>query len=601
MSNSGEMTTVDGPATARGFAVGPVFVVRGDGAIPVPEYAIENGCEGDEALRFRRALFAARRDLENLVSTLKARSGRADAKIFECHVMLLEDMTLAEEAENYILKDRINAEAAVRRTADNARAVFGRMNDSYFRERVRDLDDVERRVLECLMGRAANPHAGLKVPSVIVADDLTPSETVQLPRDLVLGFAMNRGSTTSHVALLARSMGIPAVTGLGDITSRVQPGETVLLDGTAGTVTLSPTAAAIREFRDLVELQREISEQVIFGAPAGTLKEGGEVLLYANLHPGAPLDGIKELGARGIGLYRSEYLWLNKEGEPSEEEQYAAYREVAEFAATLSDRATATIRVLDIGGDKLVRGISQRNDTRQRESNPFLGNRSIRYLLSNPEVFRTQLRAILRASAHGKIRLLYPMISCVEELRKSAEILDAIRRELDAEGIAYDHDIPVGAMIEVPSAAINAASLAKYVSFFSIGTNDLIQYTMAADRGNESVANLYQPTNPAILGLIRHVVDVAKKCGIKVGVCGESAADPIVGVLWAAFGIDMLSMSATYIPVISKLLSKLTRRDLNDYRQAILDYSEDRTSEEILARCHEWMLEKIPDLDNIVI
>ena len=595
------MKTVDGLSTARGFAVGPVFVYRGDGDIPVPEYVIETGCEGDEALRFRRAIFAARRDLENLISTLKARSGRADVKIFESHVMLIEDMMLAEEAENRILKEHINAEAAVRRTADNARAVFGRMNDPYFRERVRDLDDVERRILQNLMGTAANPHAGLKVPSVIVADDLTPSETVQLPRDLVLGFATNGGSTTSHVALLARSMGIPAVTGLGDITSLVTPGETVLLDGTAGTVTIDPTAAAIRDFRDLIERQKEISEEVVRGAPVGTLKNGGEVLLFANIHPGVPLKDVRNLGARGVGLYRSEYLWLNREGEPSEEQQYAAYREVAEFASTLSDRASVTIRALDIGGDKLVRGISQRSDTRQREANPFLGNRSIRYLLSNPEVFKTQLRAILRASAHGRVRLLYPMISCVEELRKSAEILDEVRRELDAAGVAYDHDVSVGAMIEVPSAAINAAALAKYVDFFSIGTNDLIQYTMAADRGNDSVANLYQPTNPAILGLMRHVVDVAKKAGIKVGVCGESAADPIVGILWAAFGVDMLSMSATYIPVTSKLLSKLTRKDLDEYLHLVLDMGDDKTADEILEKCREWMHSKIPDLDNIVI
>ncbi len=595
------MVAVRGLATARGFAVGPVFVFRGDGDIPVPEYVVETGREEDEVLRFRRAIFAARRDLETIISTLKARAGRADAKIFECHLMILEDASFTGETESRIRQERMNAEASVRRTVDNARAVFGRMNDPYFRERVRDLEDVERRVLQCLLGAAANPTAELKTPSIIVADDLTPSETIQLPRDLVLGFATNGGSTTSHVALLARSMGIPAVTGLGDITSLVEPGETVLLDGTEGSVTISPTAAAIREFRDLVERQREISEEVVSGRPAGMLKDGSSIFLYANLHPGAPLDGVKDLGARGVGLYRSEYLWLNEEGEPSEEQQYAAYREVAEFAGTLSEGGSATIRVLDIGGDKLVRGISQRNDTRQRESNPFLGNRSIRYLLSNPEVFKTQLRAILRASAHGKIYLLYPMISCVEELRESAAILECVRRELDAEGLAYDHEMPVGAMIEVPSAAIIAGALAKYVSFFSIGTNDLIQYTMAADRGNESVARLYQPTNPAILGLMRHVVGIAKKAGLRVGVCGESAADPIIGVLWAAFGIDMLSMSATYIPVISKLLSKLTRKDLDEYLKTVLDMGEDKTGVEILAKCREWMASKIPDLDNIII
>ena len=595
------MRTISGLATARGFAVGPVFVYRGGDDIPIPEYAVVPGAEVDELVRFRRANMEARRDLEGLIETLRERTGRSDIKIFECHMMLLEDSVLAGETEKYILEGRINAEAAVRRTAARARAMFERMSDPYFRERVRDLDDVERRLLKKLLGCAANPSFGLSRPSVIVADDLTPSETVQIPRDLVLGFATNGGSATSHVALLARSMGIPAVTGLGDITSLVAPGDTVLLDGTAGTVTVSPNAAAIREFRDLVERQKEISEEALTGAPAGTLHDGGEVLLYANLHPGAPFDGVKVSGARGVGLYRSEYLWLNDESEPSEEKQFEAYRSVAEFASTLSKDGQATIRVLDIGGDKLVRGVSLASDGRRREANPFLGNRSIRYLLSNREVFKTQLRAILRASAFGKVRLLYPMISCVDELRAAAEVLSQVRTSLDAEGVAYDHDMEVGAMIEVPSAAINAASIARHVDFLSIGTNDLVQYTMAADRGNDSVSHLYQPTNPAVLRLMRNVVSAAKERGMKVSVCGESASDPIVGVLWAAMGVDELSMSATYIPVMSKLFSKLTRSDLDDYMKTAEAAVDDATADEILAVCRDWMERKIPDIANIVI
>ena len=595
MSNKGPMRTIAGLATARGFAVGPAFIYRGDGEIPIPQYVVKPGREADELLRLKRALVETKGDLEKLISAVKEHTGGKDVRVFECHLMMLDDIVLVDETEKYIREDRINAETAVQRTANHARRQFAQMNDPYFRERVRDIDDVERRLLKALTGFAEDPTTELKVPSIVVADDLTPSETVRLPRDLVLGFATNGGSTTSHVALLARAMGIPAVTGLGDITHRAIAGETLLLDGTNGAITIFPTASAIRDFSDLIERQRELVEDVATGAPAGTLKDGSDIPLYANIHPGVPVADIKAQGARGVGLYRSEYLWLNRELEPTEEEQFEAYSDAAKFAKTLGDRSTIAIRTLDIGGDKLVRGIST------KEANPFLGNRSIRYLLSNPDVFKKQLRAILRASVFGKVGIMYPMVSCVEELQAAAKMFAQVTEQLDAEGVAYDRDLPVGAMIEVPSAAINADALAKYVKFFSIGTNDLIQYTMAADRGNESVANLYQPTNPAILGLIRHVVDVAKKCGIKVCVCGESAADPIVGVLWAAFGIDMLSMSATYIPVISKLLSKLTRRDLNDYRQAILDYSEDRTSEEILARCHEWMLEKIPDLDNIVI
>ena len=589
------MRTIAGLATARGFAIGPVFIYRGSGDVPIPEYVVDPGHEAEELVRLKRAVLETQRDLEAMISTLKERSGHTDVRVFECHQMLLEDPVLFGETEKYILEDHVNAEAAVRRTANHARAQFERMNDPYFRERVRDLDDVERRLLKALTGFGGSPHLELKAPSIVIADDLTPSETVQLPREYVLGFATNGGSTTSHVALLARAMGIPAVTGLGDITGKVIAGETVLLDGTNGAVTIAPDEEAVRSFSDLVERQKEIVEDVSRGAPAGTLKDGGDVLIYANVHPGVPVADVKEQGARGVGLYRSEYLWLNREMEPTEEEQFEAYSDAAKFAASLGPRSSITIRTLDIGGDKLVRGISS------KEANPFLGNRSIRYLLSNPDVFRTQLRAILRASVFGKVGILYPMVSCVEELREAAAILADVKRELDGKGIAYDKAVPVGAMIEVPSAAINADALAKHVQLFSIGTNDLVQYTMAADRGNESVAHLYQPTNPAVLKLMRMTIDAAKRNGIPVGVCGESASDPIVGVLWAAMGVDMLSMSATYIPLMSKLFSRLTRADLDDYLKTVEAMGNSATADEILAKCNEWMRTRIPDLDTIVI
>ena len=595
MSNKGPMRTIAGLATARGFAVGPAFIYRGDGEIPIPQYVVKPGREADELLRLKRALVETKGDLEKLISAVKEHTGGKDVRVFECHLMMLDDIVLVDETEKYIREDRINAETAVRRTANHARRQFAQMNDPYFRERVRDIDDVERRLLKALTGFAEDPTTELKVPSIVVADDLTPSETVRLPRDLVLGFATNGGSTTSHVALLARAMGIPAVTGLGDITHRAIAGETLLLDGTNGAITIFPTASAIRDFSDLIERQRELVEDVATGAPAGTLKDGSDIPLYANIHPGVPVADIKAQGARGVGLYRSEYLWLNRELEPTEEEQFEAYSDAAKFAKTLGDRSTIAIRTLDIGGDKLVRGISS------KEANPFLGNRSIRYLLSNPDVFKKQLRAILRASVFGKVGIMYPMVSCVEELQAAAKMFAQVTEQLDAEGIAYDRDLPVGAMIEVPSAAINADALAKYVKFFSIGTNDLIQYTMAADRGNEAVAHLYQPTNPAVLKLMKRTIAAAKRNGIYVSVCGESASDPIVGVLWAAMGVDVLSMSATYIPLMAKLLSRLTRADLDDYLKAVEAMGDGATAAEILAVCETWMRAHIPDLDNIVL
>ncbi len=586
-------STVAGLATARGYASGPVFIYRSDGEIPVPEYIIADGREDDELLRLNRAREDVHRDLEGLIAVLKERAGRGDVRVFECHQMILEDESLRRETERHIREDRLNAAAAVKKTIAGARAQFARMNDPYFRERVRDIDDIERRLLKTLTGYEHNPAEGLTVPSIIVADDLTPSETVQLPRELVLGFATNGGSTTSHVALLARALAIPAVCGLGDITSRAEPGETVLLDGTNGAVTLSPDEGLRIQFEDLVRRQREIAEEARTGKPAGTLKDGGEVLIYANVHPGIPLAGVTEYGARGIGLYRSEYLWLDKETEPTEDEQFEAYKRTVIYAGKIRPGASATIRVLDIGGDKLVRGIST------KEANPFLGNRSIRYLLTHRDVMLRQVRAILRASAFGKVKLMYPMVSCIEELRDAATVLEAAKRELDSEKIPYGKDIQVGVMIEIPAAALNADDFARYVDFFSIGTNDLIQYTMAADRGNDAVAHLYQPFNPAVVRLIRETVAAAKRHGIQVSVCGESAADPIVGIYWASLGVDVLSMSATYIPVISKILSNLTRADLDEYAKVPDSMPRGSTAQEIFDACQQWMVKKLPDLQDV--
>ena len=586
------MQTVSGLAAARGYVSGPVFIYRGDEEIPIPEFVVERGRELDELMRLKRAMAETRRDLEGLIAVLKERTGRADVRVFECHLMILEDTVLARETEGYVTRDRLNAEAAVRKTMNGARAQFERMNDPYFRERVRDIDDVERRLLKQLTGYDRNPHLDLKSPAIVVADDLTPSETVQLPREYVLGFATNGGSTTSHVALLARALGIPSVCGLGNITSLVSPGETILLDGTNGAVTVNPDDATRAEFEALIRRQREFTEAATSGAPAGTLRDGGVIRIFANIHPGVPFASVKELGACGVGLYRSEYLWLNGETEPTEEEQFQAYRKAVELTAQLNPNASITIRMLDIGGDKTVRGIST------KEANPFLGNRSIRYLLSHRPVMRTQMRAILRASAFGKTYLMYPMISCVEELREASIVLEDVKHELDVAGIAYDRDIPVGAMVEVPSAALNADQIARYVKFFSIGTNDLVQYTMAADRGNDAVAYLYQPLNPAIVKLVKMTVAAAKREGIPVAVCGESASDTIVGVYWAALGVDMLSMSATYIPAMARIFSRLTRADLDAYAKVPDSLPPGATAADVFTACHDWMLARIPDLED---
>ena len=587
------MRTLSGQATARGFALGPAFVYRGEGALSIPEYIIDASEVESEIQRFNRARASAHRDIESLIQTLRQRSGHEDVMIFEGHQMMLEDPLVQSEVEQSIRKEHLNAEAAVRSLADRVRAEFGRMNDPYCRERVRDIDDGERRLQKALGGFGAESVLELVCPCIVVAEDLTPSEIVRLPQEYILGFATNGGSTTSHVALLARAMGIPAVTGLGSMVDEVFAGDTVLLDGSAGVIVVRPDSETEQNFRKRLDRQNALAVEVSRAAPAGTLKAGGEVRLCANVHPGLSLDTLAEHGARGIGLYRTEYLWLNHELEPTEDEQFQAYRVAAESAGRQGQGASAAIRLFDIGGDKAVKGVTP------HETNPFLGNRSIRYLLSNRPMLMVQLRAILRASAYGPVKLIVPMVACVEELRETRRALNEARSQLDAEGIAYDATLSVGAMIEVPSAAIIAEAIAREVDFFSIGTNDLIQYTLAADRGNAAVANLYQPLHPAILGLLRGVFKVAKSRQMSVSVCGESASDPVAGLLWAAMGATMLSMSAACIPVISALLSRVTRQDLTAFAAEILNLDCGLTGEETYAHARRWLETNVPDFSTL--
>lgn len=593
--NNSEQQTFTGIATARGYAIGPVFIYRDAGETPVPEYVVAPARVDEEMMRLSRARLEATRDLEGLIAVLKERTGREDVKVFECHLMLLQDDMLRQETDAYIRKERLNAEAAVRKTVNRARAQFARMNDPYFRERVRDLDDVERRLQKALAGFSSDSKIELKEPAIVVADDLTPSETIQLPRDLVLGFALNKGSATSHVALLARSLAIPSVCGLGDVTARVKPGETLLLDGTNGAVTLNPTAEARAQFEDLIARQRALVRETGKSRPAGSLRDDAGVSIQANVQRGADIDALRKFGARGVGLYRSEYLWLDREREPTEEEQFEAYSSVIAQVKNLDPGASTTIRMLDIGGDKLVKGISA------KEANPFLGNRSTRYLLGHPGVHRAQLRAVLRASAYGPTKIMYPMISCIEEMRAALRAVESVKRELDAAHIPYDAHAPIGAMIEVPSAALIADELAGLCDFFSLGTNDLIQYTLAADRGNESVAYLYQPFHPAVTKLVGHALAAARRHGIPVSVCGESASDPVVGVFWVALGAQMLSMSATYIPPIARVLGQLTRADLSEYAKIPESLPEGSTGTEIAEACHEWLAHRVTDFEDALL
>ncbi len=587
------MTTISGIAASRGFAAGPAFVHRPNDVGPVPEYEIPPGQVFSEIARYHAARAETRAQIEALVEQLRDGDPQS-ADLLANHISILEDTSTTASVERLVRERRINAEAAVRRTGDKFRAMFGRMRDPYLRERVRDVDDVERRILRVLLGRDENPFSQITEPVVVVAAELSPSETVSIPRDLVLGFALDGGSATSHAALLARSMGIPAVVGLMDVSARVKPGADVLLDGTNGTVTLNPDVKTCADFARLVRRERELMALLNEDrARPGATRDGANVRFCANAQPGVPMGGLAAFGAQGVGLYRSEYLWFTRDGEPSEDEQAEDYSQAVRSAAAMGDGARVVFRALDIGGDKLPRRQVE------REPNPFLGNRSIRWLLSHRDTLRRQVRAFLRASGVGPSSILWPMISTVEELREVNAELERAKAELAAEGVPFDPGLPVGCMIEIPSAALCADSLAREVDFFSIGTNDLVQYTLAADRGNARVAYLYQPTHPAVLRLVDSAVQAADRAGIPVAVCGETASDPVLGALWVGMGVSELSMTAGSIPVLRKVMRSLSMDELRamaDEARRLCAFS---SAAEIYAACRAFIVAKVPQLEEI--
>ena len=585
------MVTVSGTATSRGFVSGTVFLYAGDREIALPEYTLPESRIGAELARYREARAETRRQLEGVVTDVSSRVDGAEADIFRNHLVMLEDETIISAVEKIIREERLNAESAIHKVSDSFRKTFERMNDPYLRERARDLDDVERRIMHTLTGRSETVLSQIDRPVIIVADDLTPSETVTLPRKYILGFATNHGSSTSHVALLARAMGIPAVTGLGNITLVANAGDSVLLDGTHGEVTVNPDRTTREQFAKLIWREREL--MAMLEESRRQPDRGLKVKLLANVQPGVPFGSLAAFGAEGMGLYRSEYLWLGGRDEPTENEQTEAYTEAVKAAAALGDEARVVFRVLDIGGDKMMKGAVA------REANPFLGNRSIRFLLSRPDIFRAQLRAILKASANGKAAILYPMVATIEELRQANAELRHAMEQLRMAGIPFDDRLPVGCMIEIPAAALNADLFAKEVSFFSIGTNDLVQYVMAADRGNEQVSYLCQPTNPAVIKLVDMAAQAAARAGISCSVCGESAGDPVLASLWAALGVTGLSMSAGYLPVIRKVLRSIDPADAEVLASEVRELCATTGAGDIYAHVRGFLAKRIPDIEEL--
>ncbi|MDD4017334.1 MAG: phosphoenolpyruvate--protein phosphotransferase [Kiritimatiellae bacterium] len=583
------MRIMTGLAASRGFVTGPVFLFRTTANEQVSEYRVEQDQVAHELARLSDAFALTRTQIRSLALELGKRISGDEATIFDGHLMMLDDPAFLGSCKEKVSKNRVNAEVAVNVVSEKYSSIFAAMDDAYLKERAKDVNDIAKRIIRNLLG-GADAHAfRAERPCIVVADELTPSETISMPKNLILGFATDRGSNTSHASLLARALGIPAVVGLGSISETVRTGDMLLLDGTRGKVIVNPGRAERLAFEKMVARSKTLEEKLEQGKLLpGATSDGHAVPLLANVDHSTPMTGLYSVGAEGVGLYRSEYLWLTFDREPTEEEQTHAYTEATR---ALPEGQPVTIRVLDLGGDKMTKGAAASH----KEANPFLGNRSIRFLLRNPEVFRRQLRAILRASAHGNVQLMYPMVATIEELRAANLELHGCMAELREAGIPFNEKIKRGVMIEIPAAALIADALAKESDFFSIGTNDLIQYTLAVDRVNETVARLYQPTHPSVLLLIDMTVKAAHAHALPVSVCGETAADPVMAVLLVGMGVDELSMSPNLIPLVKKIVGQVAfsdARNLADTVRCMLGAPADK----VYTYCRKQVMKLAPEL-----
>lgn len=539
-----------------------------------------------QVARFEQALVQSRQQLLELQEQIRSRVGAKDADIFAAQLLILEDPLVVDEVMKLITEEKVNAEYALQTAVEKYVNALEQIHDEYLRERTADLRDVGNRVLNNLLGCVDERHLNLLTePSIIISHDLTPSTTALLDKTKVLGFATDVGSRTSHTAILARSLQIPAVVALKTVSQELATGQQALLDGYNGLLIINPSDQTLFEYGHLVRRQVTLQEklQAIRDQPAVTL-DGSRVWLSANIEQPADVEAVKACGAEGVGLFRTEFIYLNRESAPSEEEQYQAYLAVAEALHP----APVIIRTLDLGGDKFLTHVNVGPET-----SSFYGWRAIRFCLHRRDIFRTQIRAILRASAKGNVKLMYPMVSETREIEEANALVEECKQELRAEGLAFDDSMDLGAMIEVPSAVLVADALARRVRFFSIGTNDLIQYTLAVDRMNEHVAHLYQPTHPAILKLIRETVEAAHRQGIWVGVCGEMAGDPVLVPLLLGLGVDELSAAPSVTAPIKFLIRRLKMSEARELADFALQCEEAR---EILERSRQLARSTAPSL-----
>ncbi|MEW6696307.1 MAG: phosphoenolpyruvate--protein phosphotransferase [Bacillota bacterium] len=550
-----------GIAASSGIAIGKAYLLK-EQEILLKKNKIDPAQVQTEMNQFNLAMEKTKKQISEIMAGVTQRMDKKKAEIFEAHLAILEDPTLFEQAAGKIKDDLITADQAVDQVISELVAVFENMEDEYLRERASDFKDVGTRIVKNILGLPIRPLTEIREEVIIVAKDLTPSDTAQMDKQKVLGFATDMGGRTSHTAIMARSLEIPAVVGLADITAGVKNGDTIIIDGNSGIVEINPDMETLKQYQNKkVKHSEEVNELKKLQNLPGETTDGHEVELSANIGTPQDVKGVLANGAAGIGLYRTEFLYMDRDSMPSEEEQFEAYKEVAQKMKG----KPVIIRTLDIGGDKKLPYLPM-----PEEMNPFLGVRAIRLCLKNQELFETQLRAILRASYYGKLKIMYPMVARIEEVRQANQILDKVRKQLDEENIPYDKEMEIGIMVEIPSTAVNADMFAKEVDFFSIGTNDLIQYTMAVDRMNENLSELYDPYNPAILRLIKNVIDASHKHGKWTGMCGEMAGEQRAALVLLGMGLDEFSMSALSIPRIKKIISSVSLQQAQAIAEKVL-------------------------------
>ena len=544
--------TLQGIAASDGIAIAKVYTLT-EPDLSFTKISVED--TDNEISRLEEALEVSTKEIELIKETALKNLGEEEAQVFEAHLMVLSDPELVGQVKDAITSQKVNAEHALKEVSDMFISIFAGMEDNpYMQERAADIRDVSKRILANLLGVKIPSPATIKDEVVVVAGDLTPSDTAQLNRKYVKAFVTDIGGRTSHSAIMARSLEIPAIVGTKEITSLAKDGDLIIIDGLSGDVFLNPSEDVVAEYRAKAEAfaAQQAEWEKLKDADTFT-KDGHQVELAANIGTPKDLEGVIHNGAEGVGLYRTEFLYMDSHDMPTEEDQFEAYKAVLEGM----NGKPVVVRTMDIGGDKELPYLPL-----PHEMNPFLGYRAIRISLNEPEMFRTQLRALLRASVYGKLRIMFPMIATLNDFRGAKALLLEEKAKLVAEGVAVSDDIQVGIMIEIPAAAVLAHQFAKEVDFFSIGTNDLIQYTMAADRMNERVSYLYQPYNPSILTLIKHVIDSAHKEGKWAGMCGEMAGDQTAVPLLVGLGLDEFSMSASSVLKTRSLISKLTLEEM---------------------------------------